>query len=418
MKVCVFSLGCKVNQYEGQAIADALRAAGAETAQELVAADVYLFNTCSVTAEADKKSRQLIAKARRLNPSAPVYIIGCSSQNNPAPYAERDSVIYISGTAGKKDVAARILSGHAAAPAVVDVRPLPSVYEEFAATGHSRTRAHIKIQDGCNNFCSYCIVPYLRGRSRSRSPEAVLAEARAAAAGTKEIVFTGIDLSSYGKDIGTDLVALIRDAGDINVRKRLGSLECGVISEPLLEAMRDSGFCPHFHLSLQSGSDTVLRRMNRHYTAADYAKKVDLIRGFFPDAGITTDIICGFPGETDIEHAASVAFTKAIGFSDIHVFPYSERAGTVAAAMPQPVDKRVRLARAAEMGEVKKALHAAFLRSMSGRVFPVYYEEVNDGLAHGYTGNYVKVYAAATPGEIENTCLTTFYKDGIQGEIV
>lgn len=163
---------------------------------------------------------------------------------------------------------------------------------------------------------------------------------------------------------------MIRDAGDINVRKRLGSLECGVISEPLLEAMRDSGFCPHFHLSLQSGSDTVLRRMNRHYTAADYAKKVDLIRGFFPDAGITTDIICGFPGETDIEHAASVAFTKAIGFSDIHVFPYSERAGTVAAAMPQPVDKRVRLARAAEMGEVKKARMPLFFALCRGACFP------------------------------------------------
>lgn len=418
MKVCVFSLGCKVNQYEGQAIADALRAAGAETAQELVAADVYLFNTCSVTAEADKKSRQLIAKARRLNPAAPVYIIGCSSQNNPAPYKNRDSVVYIGGTAGKCEAVARILADRAAAPAVVDIRPLPSVYEELPATGHSRTRAHIKIQDGCNNFCSYCIVPYLRGRSRSRSAEAVLAEARAAAADTKEIVFTGIDLSSYGKDTGTDLVALIRLLGDIKVRKRLGSLECGVVSKPLLAAMRDSGFCPHFHLSLQSGSDTVLRRMNRHYTAAEYAKKVDLIRRFFPDAGITTDIICGFPGETDAEHAASVAFAKAIGFSDIHVFPYSERTGTVAAAMPKQVDRHVRLVRAAEMGEVKKTLRAAFLRSMSGRAMSVYYEEVNEGQAHGYTKNYIKVYAAATPGEIANTRLTTVYKDGIQGEIV
>lgn len=414
MKVCVHSLGCKVNQYEGQAIIDALRAQGVLAVPDIEYADQYVFNTCSVTAEADKKSRQLLAKAAKLNPDAPVYIIGCSSQNRPEQYRGKPNVRFIGGTAAKDTVVERILSD---APPAEEIAALPSVYEELCAVGHTRARAYIKVQDGCNNFCSYCIIPYLRGRSRSREAADILAEARTAAGTTGEIVFTGVNLSAYGRDTRGSLAELVGSLAEIRVRKRLGSLECGVIDEALLQNMRAAGFCDHFHLSLQSGSDGVLKRMNRHYTAAEFLDKIALIRKYFPHAGITTDVIAGFPGETQAEHAETLAFLERAAFSDMHVFPYSERAGTKAADLSQ-VDKSVRQRRAAEIAEGGKRLRKKFIASQLGRCLPVYYEECADGKAQGFTENYIKVYADALPGQVTDTRLLRPYQEGVLGESV
>lgn len=418
MKACIYSLGCKVNQYEGQAIADGLRERGVKAFTELCAADVYVLNTCSVTAEADRKSRQLVARALKFNPQAKVYIIGCSSQNNPGQYAKKHNVSYIGGSADKNAVISHIMSDVNNDAPLFNICELPREYEDMRVFNHSRTRAYIKIQDGCNNFCSYCIVPYLRGRSRSRGIGEIVSEVEIALATTKEIVLTGVDISSYGKDEGTDLKALLSELGKFDCRKRLGSLECGVIDEALLKCMVDNGYCGHFHLSLQSGSDSVLKRMNRHYTTLEYEKKVDLIRKFYPDAGITTDIICGFPGETQSEHNETVKFVSGIGFSDIHVFPYSERSGTKAALMKQtPKSERER--RAAELTEVKRELHKKFLSAFTGRIMEVYYEKRDGNFTHGYTENYMKVYSySGTAGLIQNTLLTNVCKDGIKGDVL
>ena len=247
------------------------------------------------------------------------------------------------------------------------------------------------MQDGCNNFCSYCIIPYVRGRSRSRGLDSIADEARRLAIETKEIVLTGINLSAYGKDTGSSLAELVRSLSDINVRKRLGSLECEVIDDELLSAMRDGGFCEHFHLSLQSGCDAVLKAMNRHYDTHYYLGKVELIRKYFPNAGITTDIICGFPTETEENHRESLAFVEQVGFSDAHVFPYSKRDGTPAARLAQ-IKNSVKQRRASEMSAVAEKSKAAFLSAQCGKVYPVYLEEKDGDFYVGYTPNYIKVY--------------------------
>ncbi|MDE7394878.1 MAG: radical SAM protein, partial [Clostridiales bacterium] len=276
MKGVVFSLGCKVNTYEGQSIMRTLAEAGAIVSDKLETADFYIINTCSVTAEADRKSRQAVARVLKLNPNALVYICGCGSQNDPDAFLQKDNVRFVSGVGGKGKIAEAVLAdlkkeAHAAENRTCD---LPKTYEDELFPHSTRTRSYIKVQDGCNNFCSYCIIPYLRGRSRSRSMLSIVEEATVAAAHSKELVLTGVDISAYGKDIGTDLTALVRALGPLSVRKRLGSLECTVVTDELLHAMRESGFCDHFHLSLQSGSSSVLKRMNRKYTVERYLRAV------------------------------------------------------------------------------------------------------------------------------------------------
>lgn len=419
MKFVVYSLGCKVNQYEGQAMAKRLSECGHDVSTEWEKADVYILNTCSITAEADKKSRQLVAKAARFNPNAPVYICGCSSQYAPEQYQNRPNVRLISGTAAKNAFIEHIMSdiiGGNLPQTSESAKSLPLCYEDDLLPKATRTRAYIKIQDGCNHFCSYCIVPYLRGRSRSRPLESILAEARAAAAVSRELVLTGIDLSAYGKDIGIDFETLIRALAEIDARKRLGSLECGVISPALLTAMRQSGFCDHFHLSLQSGSDSVLRRMNRHYDIRAFGEKVDMIRDAFPNAGITTDIITGFPEETESEHRQSLENVERIAFSDIHVFPYSQRRGTVAASMRQ-VPPDVRIARAHVFGELKERLRQNFFDAQRGTEHTVYLETVAGDCAEGYTENYIKTYVSgAAVDTMVRVRLRENYLQGVKGE--
>lgn len=411
MKVAVFTLGCKVNECESRSIISELRNAGAEVTEEQVAADVYVVNTCSVTAEADRKSRQLVRKCSRIAPHAKIFVTGCSSMNEAGPFIDMPNVVYVGGTAGKSAIAQYIMS-YITCKAKAAIIPAPVYFEEMTAPAHERTRDYIKIQDGCNNFCSYCVIPYLRGRCRSRSLASVISEAEEAAKHTKEIVLTGIDVSSYGKDIGLTLTDVVRALGKLNVRKRLSSFECTVICDELLDALAESGFNDHFHLSLQSGCDSVLKAMNRHYDCEKYMSAVRKIREYFPDAGITTDVIAGFPTETDRDFADTCAFVREVGFSDMHVFPYSERKGTRAAALPQvPMEKRRE--RAAELGNIKKELKKAFILLQTGKALSVYFEEIHGGIAEGYSANYVRVYSdIAVPGEIRDIIITRPYKEG------
>ena len=297
-----------------------------------------------------------------------------------------------------------------------DVAPLPLEYDGLCDPAEDRTRAYIKVQDGCDNFCSYCLIPYLRGRSRSRALADCVAECEAVAARSREIVLTGIDLSSYGKNIGSSLAELIASLKDVDVRIRLGSLEVGVVDEKLLGALKGlKRFCPQFHLSLQSGGDAVLKRMNRHYTSAQYAAKVALIREAFPGAAVTTDLICGFPTETEGDFEQSLAFVESMRFAQVHVFGYSPRSGTVAAKLPQlpanVVEERV--ARAVAVAEKCKR---EFLSALVGKRLDVLAEQYEDGCTSGHSLEFVKAYIPGRhDGELSVT-VKQLYKDGVIAE--
>ena len=383
MKTAVINIGCKVNQCECDSLMTGLKELGHEVTDELVFADNYIINTCAVTKEAERKSRQFVGKVKRINPKAEIYVIGCASEKNAEQF-EIKGVKYISGTA-KKDAVLQMLSG-------VHIAALPEAYEPLPQGTIFRARAYVKVEDGCNNFCSYCIIPYLRGRVRSRSLDSIREECVKAAESTDEIVLTGINLSAYGSDIGLTLSDLISSLSDLPVRLRLGSLEVNVIDETFLNAVVASEtICPHFHLSLQSGSDAVLESMNRHYTTQDYRMKVSLIRTYFPTAAITTDIIVGFPTETEEQFQETLSFAREIGFANIHVFPYSRRYGTAAyplGSIPDAImaDRVRRLS--ALRDELKNAYESPFVGSEMDVVI-----ETSDGVfAEGYSENYIRVY--------------------------
>lgn len=419
MKIAVISLGCKVNQYEGQSMMARFEEGGYEVTDAHERADAYVINTCSVTSEADRKSRQYVAKVLKLNPEAFVYVCGCSSQNAAQPYLEKPNVSFVGGTGGKIKLANSIMTDIVRKKSAAYIEKplkttvsLPDTYEDDLSPKVTRTRGFMKIQDGCNQFCSYCIVPYLRGRSRSRPLESVLSEAGRLAAISRELVLTGINLSAYGKDFGSSLADLIRAMGKVPARKRLGSLECQVIDDDFLSAMRDNGFCNHFHLSMQSGSDEVLKKMNRHYTSSEFLQKVDKIRHYFPDAGITTDIITGFPTETEENHRESLRTVSSAAFSDMHVFPYSVREGTAAAHLPQ-IDKSIRQQRAEEMTALKDVLKKNFLSAQLGKTAEVYVEEAEGDYHTGYTSNYIKVYTCAPIHSMSACQLKEIYSEGV-----
>ena len=398
MKACVFTLGCKVNEAESDSLLAGLEARGWETSSVPCAADLYILNTCAVTAEAEKKSRQAVARLLRFNPSAPVIVCGCASQRDPAVFAARAGVTVVTGT-GRKDKIFSLLGGHGI------FLEEDTAFCELPAPKRTRTRQNIRIQDGCNRFCSYCIIPYLRGRSRSRSMERIRAEVLAS--GAREVVLTGIDITSY-RDGDADLGDLLLYLKDVPARIRLGSLEEGIVTREFLEKMKAAGnVCEHFHLSLQSGSDRVLRAMNRRYTREEYLAACALIYEYFPDAAITTDIIVGFPGELAPEFETSLSIIGEAGFARVHAFPYSPRPGTPAAKrkpLPAPLLRErmgQMLIRAAEAEK-------AYLARFAGRTFPVLFEE--DG---GYTPNYIHVYAdGAKEGGMYEATLVSREKDG------
>ena len=414
-KIVVFTLGCKVNQYDSDAMLNILSAGGFDVSDEMEVADIYIINTCAVTAEAERKSRQTVTKILKLNPDAEIYVCGCASQRDKIQF-DREGVRYVSGTDGKIALAKELVEK------VQNDVDMPECsfeigkeFEENDGVLSLRTRHYIKVQDGCNNFCSYCIIPYLRGRSRSRDLEGIRAELDKAVTVAKEIVLTGINLSAYGKDKEGSLADLLRAVKDYPVRMRLGSLEVGVIDRDLLDATKEMyDFCPHFHLSLQSGDDETLKKMNRHYTTAEYESAVDLIREYYPNAAITTDIIVGFPTETEEQFVASMNFAKRIGFSDIHCFPYSSRKGTVAGKW-QVLSKAVLTDRAKRMGEVKNQLIKDYLTAQIGKPLKVLFETSDEnGVWCGHTENYVKVYSKnGEKNTLKTIVPTRLYLDGL-----
>lgn len=411
MKISVFTLGCKTNLYESGQIIHALQNAGHDAFHGLKTADVFVLNTCAITKEAEAKSRQLVARARKLNPNCKVVVVGCASQKNAQQFVGIDNVTFVKGVYNKQNIVDVINS------VGVDVEQVPSVYHESITASQERTRAFVKIQDGCNNFCSYCIVPYLRGRSRSRKIVDIVNEVTQA--NSAETVLIGIDISQFGRDTGESLPQLFDALQGVNTRLRLGSLETRVVTDKVLESLTHVNFCPHFHLSLQSGCDSVLKRMNRKYTTAEYLADVNKIRAVFPSVAITTDVIVGFCGETDDEFAQTCEFVKQVGFADIHVFPYSPREGTVAYSW-QDVDVATKTHRAEALGQIKLQLKADFTAKFIGQTKPVLVERKRNGLWEGYTPEYVRVYFDGTTavGDIANVKLIAPYLDGVKGEIL
>lgn len=407
MKIVVFNLGCKVNQYECDIIAEKLAFEGHDVTQELSVADAYVINTCAVTSEAERKSRQAIARCKKLSPEAHVYVLGCASQNNPSNF-QKDNVKYILGTNNKLSIVDRISDGSVGS----EVGDISLRYEKMDLTRPHRTRAFVKIQDGCDHYCSYCIIPYVRGRSRSREISDVEKEIRLLSTKTKEIVLTGIDVMSFGKDTGTDLIELFKRIKDIDARIRLSSIYAEKISEELLDSLFSlKHFCPHFHLSLQSGDNSVLRSMNRHYTAEEYLSKIELIRKYNENSGITTDVIVGFPTETNEAFANTCSFVRMAGFSDLHIFPYSARCGTVAAKM-KPLPPETIKTRKNGLFAIKEELHGKFLGKNVSVPQNVLLEQSEEGYNVGYSENYIKIYTKKK-GDVLQIVPKKIFKDGL-----
>ena len=426
-KAALHNLGCKVNAYETEAMQELLEQAGYEIVPFQEKADVYIINTCTVTNMADRKSRQMLHRARKMNPEAVVAACGCYVQEKPDEAA--DCVDIVIGNNRKKEIV-RILEEYENSRGGEKKRPGEPLkdlvdightkeYEELSLSRTAEhTRAYIKVQDGCNQFCSYCIIPYARGRVRSRSKDHVLEEVQAlAVAGYQEVVLTGIHLSSYGIDNGEDLLSLILAVHEVEgIRRiRLGSLEPRIITEEFVRTI--SGLpkmCPHFHLSLQSGCTETLKRMNRRYTAEEYFEKCELLRKYFHEPALTTDVIVGFPGETQEEFEASRAFVDKVDFYETHVFKYSRREGTKAAVMPDQVPEPVKAERSAILLELSKKKQKAYEERLLGTTQEVLIEEEieRDGEIWqvGHTREYVKAGIKSrenlvnqlVPVEIEN----------------
>ncbi len=411
MKAVVFTLGCKVNECESDSLIAGLIERGYEVSDKLIPADLYIVNTCAVTAEAEKKSRQTASRIKKLNPNAKIIFCGCASEKSYKAFADKSNAYLVTGTFSKNKILDMLDSSG------VELSPPSLEFEELNVVKSLRARAYIKVQDGCNNFCSYCIIPYLRGRSRSRNPEKVVNEIELVK--PKEAVINGINLSAYSFN-GEGLVGLVRALKGVNCRIRLGSLEVNVVTREFLTALKElKDFAPHFHLSLQSGSNNVLNKMNRHYTAEEYIEKVDLIRECFPDAGITTDIIVGFPTETDEDFADTIRLIDRVRFSDIHPFPFSPRSGTVAYKM-QDLPSQIKKQRQAELIKKKAECKERFINGLIGKRLNVLFEEGVDGYLEGYSENYVRVYAKGEERllhQIKEVKIIAPYKDGALGEI-
>jgi len=403
MKIGIYTLGCKVNQYETQAMERELTRRGHELVPFASEADAYVVNTCTVTAVSDKKSRQMIRRARKRSPRAVVAVCGCYAQTKPEEVRALD-VDLVAGTGDRMGFLD--LLEHAVRerePVVaLDEALRRRQFEVLPAGGlAARTRAMLKVEDGCANFCTYCVIPYARGPVRSLPLETAEREVRRLREeGYRELVVTGIEISSWGRDLPgrpglIDLIeAVCRAAGELRVR--LGSLEPRTVTEEFCRrAAALPNLCPHFHLSMQSGCDATLRRMNRKYDTKRYYQSVELLRVFFSRPAVTTDLIVGFPGETEEEFAETLDFVRQCAFAEMHVFPYSIRTGTPAAGMEQ-VPKHCKEARAARAGEVAAALHDAYLRGCVGQRYDVLYEQPAGGLFQGHAPNYMTV---AAPGE-------------------
>lgn len=404
-KAALHNLGCKVNAYETEAMQQMLEEAGYEIVPFSQKADVYVINTCSVTNMADRKSRQMLHRAKRLNPEAVVVAAGCYVQTSEAEATADEAVDILIGNNQKGELVGKLEAFFAgkdkdrAKQDIPDINGQPQTFEELPLS-HTRehTRAFLKVQDGCNQFCSYCIIPYARGRIRSCKEETVVKQVQTLAEnGCKEIVLTGIHLSSYGLDFGGNLLELIRQVHQVEgiERIRLGSLEPRVVTKEFAKALSQlPKICPHFHLSLQSGCDETLKRMNRKYTTTEYEASCRLLRKYFDHPAITTDVIVGFPGETEEEFAQTKAFLEKIHFYEMHIFKYSVRKGTRAAAMPQQIPEPVKTERSAVLLELAERMSEEFRAYYVGKNEEVLFEEpmVYEGVNYysGYNKEYVR----------------------------
>ena len=412
--VAAHTLGCKVNQCDTDAVLGRLAEIGCKICNFNDIADIYIINTCTVTHAGDKKSRQVIRRARKQNPNAMVAVCGCMVQNNPAS-AKELGVDFIFD-AREPDDFVKTVSEMCADTECLESHPTPP---------RTRTRAFVKIQDGCDRFCAYCIVPYVRGAPKSRLAQDILAEAADLTAnGVQEIVLTGIQVASYGKDTNTNLPKLIRQVSSLDglTRLRLSSIEPCAIDDDFLAAVASSQvLCDHFHLSLQSGSNATLQRMNRHYTTDQYAATAESLRKICPDVALTTDIIIGFPGETDEEFNQSLAFVQKIGFARIHVFEYSKREGTTAADFPNQIPDKVKSERSKQMRELAAQLQINFLRLQIGKTVPVLFETSKiPGRWLGYTSNYCPIEVNCEfhlSNTIKQVKITACTQDGLAGVI-
>ena len=459
MRVAFHTLGCKVNHYETEAIREAFVSRGAVSVGEEDPADVYIINTCTVTNIADRKSRQYIRRVKRVNPDSLIVVTGCYAQVEPEEVAAMPEVDMVIGNGQKAKICEMVLdrlmqkspengaetnedarTADASAENDTSILVLPRAelteYEDMGLVASSEpgmTRAYIKIQEGCDRFCAYCLIPYARGPVRSRPPEEIVREAvMLLDSGVREIVLTGINTALYGTEAGfeyglADLLAMLdaieRPQGD-DFRIRLSSLEPTVVDKDDVEKIiRFRRLCHHLHLSVQAGSDHILKSMNRHYTRDEYLDIVRAIREYDPLYGITTDIIVGFPGETDEDFADTLDITRRSEFGKVHVFRYSPRKGTVGASLPDAVPGEVKIARSDELEAAASAVARDFIQANTGVLHTILAEEIQDGYMTGYTGNYIKIYIEDSeerlePGRFYDVRPTELFRDGCKAELV
>lgn len=416
MKVSIITLGCKQNKYESDCMARILLDAGYDVVDGLELADIYIINTCAVTSMGERKSKQQLAKIEKLNKNAKVIVCGCASQANINNFKDEKMVFSVIGTEGKDKILDLVNN------AVAQIVDMPNVYCSIKNPHTTTTRAHLKIQDGCNRFCSYCLIPYLRGRSRSRDIDEIVSEARNLAKNSHEIVLTGIDISSFCDSDGKlALDKLMERLDSVNANIHIGSLEVNIINDKLMQVLSSmKNFVPHFHLSLQSGSDTVLKRMNRRYTTDEFYSATQLIRKYFNNANITTDIIVGFPGETEEEFIETCKFVQKVNFAHVHIFPYSRRKGTVAYTYAD-IDKNIKKERVHRLQQIAKDCETDYLTKQIDVPTTLLVEEKTDDMHVGYSHNYVRLYVSGENvkcGCLYNVVPTKLYKDGLIAKIV
>ncbi len=415
--ISIITLGCKVNQVESEMLGEELEKHGYTVSMGLSPSDIYIINTCAVTNEAERKSRNIIAKILKLNNNPNIYVCGCSSENKPDSFKKGDYVKKVIGTKNKLELVNSIITDDKSSP--------KSNYEldKFASRVTTRTRADLWVQNGCNNFCTYCLIPYLRGREVSFPLDEVKQELERLCPLAKEIVITGINLSAYGKDIeGSDgLIEVARLFRGKENRFRFSSLEVNVITDKFLKELATfDNFCDQFHLSLQSGSNNTLKSMNRHYTKEEYLEKVNLIRKYFPNAGITTDIIIGFPTETEDDFEESLEFVNQVKFSEMHIFPYSKRNGTVAEKFKNIATNVAE--RVSKMTKIAIFNKEQFIKNNIGKVHQVVIENQKNGYYLAHTKNYILCYIKSDKPLESNTYefvkILECYEDGAIAKIV
>ncbi|MGM0471628.1 MAG: tRNA (N(6)-L-threonylcarbamoyladenosine(37)-C(2))-methylthiotransferase MtaB [Bacillota bacterium] len=431
-EVAFYTLGCKVNQYDTEGMIKSFAAADYEIVDFEEQADVYVINTCTVTHQGASKSRKIVRQAKRRNPEAVVAVVGCYPQVDAAEVLEIDGVDLVVGTTGRQELVNLVKQAKLSAEPLNYVQDV-SASEEFEELeidqSRERTRASMKVEDGCDSYCAYCIIPYTRGSVRSRKLSDAVSEAkRLVANGFQEIVLTGIHLGAYGRDLtDIDLVALIEELIEIEglARIRLSSIEATEVSSELIDLIANEGkLCRHLHLPLQSGSDEVLAAMNRDYTTAEFRAKVEEIRNKVPQVAITTDVIVGFPGASDKDFAATYQFVEEIGFSDLHVFKYSKRDGTPAAKFADQVHSKVKKKRSAELRELGSQLADNYRQQFVGEELKVLLEDQRDnytGLLTGLTDNYLRVKVDDEDqycGQLVDVKLNGLENDYLLGQII